>query len=73
MNAPTAKRTKNFKFFVLFYMPFSERYSVLCLIGVLSGGNIAFLREEGGTEYKKNIFFENIFFFTECRKEPALL
>ena len=25
------------------------RYSVLHLFGVLSGGNIAFLREEGGT------------------------
>ena len=32
-----------------FHTPCSARYSVLHLFGVLSGGNIAFLREEGGT------------------------
>ena len=32
-----------------FYTPCPARYSVLHLFGVLSGGNIAFLREEGGT------------------------
>ena len=32
-----------------FYTPLPERYSVLHPSGELSGGNIAFLREEGGT------------------------
>ena len=32
-----------------FHTPCMARYSVLHLFGVLSGGNIAFLREEGGT------------------------
>ena len=43
--------TKGQRFFVsvLFHTPCSAKYSVLHLFGVLSGGNIAFLREEGGT------------------------
>ena len=35
--------------FVLLFNALLTRYSVLHLLGVLSGGNIAFLREEGGT------------------------
>ena len=47
--APTAKRTENVKILCPFHTPCSARYSVLHLFVVLSGGNIAFLREEGGT------------------------
>ena len=47
--APTAKRTENVKFLCPFLHVLQARYSVLHLISVLSGGNIAFLREEGGT------------------------
>ena len=32
-----------------FHTPCSARYSVLHFLDALSGGNIAFLREEGGT------------------------
>ena len=35
--------------FVLLFTLLACRYSVLHLLGVPSGGNIAFLREEGGT------------------------
>lgn len=43
--------TKGQRFFVsvLFHTPCPARYSVLHLLGVLSGTKIAFLREEGGT------------------------
>ena len=43
--------TKGQRFFVsvLFHTPCPARYSVLHLLGVLSGGSIAYLREEGGT------------------------
>ena len=37
------------KFICPFLHVLQARYSVLHLISVLSGGNIAFLREEGGT------------------------
>ena len=43
--------TKGQRFFVsaLFHTPCPARYSVLHLLGVLSGTKIAFLWEEGGT------------------------
>ena len=45
------KKQKEYGRFVRtpFHTPCSARYSVLHLLGILSGGNIAFLREEGGT------------------------
>ena len=49
VNSPTAKGQRTLKFSVLFLHALRARYSVLHLLGVLSGGNIAFLREEGGT------------------------
>ena len=39
MNAPTAKGQRTLKFSVFFYTPCPARYSVLHLLGVLSGGN----------------------------------
>ena len=54
------------------------RYSVLHLLGVLSGGNIAFLREEGGTRSVTegarvtvvfNKFYRNALSLTRLRRE----
>ena len=54
------------------------RYSVLYLSGVLSGGNIAFLREEGGTRSVTegacetlafNKFYHNALSLTRLRRE----
>ena len=54
------------------------RYSVLHLFGVLSGGNIAFLREEGGTRSVTegarvtlvfNKFYRNALSLTRLRRE----
>ena len=49
MKCPYGKRTENVKILCPFLHALRARYSVLHLLGVLSGGNIAFLREEGGT------------------------
>ena len=47
--APTEKDREHENSLSFFHTPYPARYSVLHLLGVLSGGNIAFLREEGGT------------------------
>ena len=47
--APTEKDREHENSLSFFHTPCPARYSVLHLLGELSGGNIAFLREEGGT------------------------
>ena len=48
-SSPLRQKDRERAFSVLFLHILPARYSVLHLFGVLSGGNIAFLREEGGT------------------------